>query len=65
MNEPANTTNGVASDEFGGKPETPDERTVNYIFPVTIVVVGALTDDDHDAIDRRVWTAFSDAIRDV
>jgi hypothetical protein len=53
----------LALDDLGAKVETPDERTVNYVFPVTVVVVGALSDDDHEAIDRRFWGTFNDAMR--
>jgi hypothetical protein len=57
--------NDLAPGTAQSKIETPDERTVNYIFPITIVVVGALTNDDHDAIDKRIWVTFNDAIRNV
>jgi hypothetical protein len=57
--------NGPADDDLEVKVEMPDERTVNYVFPVTIVVVGALTEDDHDAIEKRVWTSFNDAMLSV
>jgi hypothetical protein len=40
---------------------TPDERTVNYVFPVEVIVVGALTEDDHRAIEDRVWNNFGEA----
>ena len=42
--------------------EAPDTRTVNYVFPVEIVVVGALTDDDHREIYERVWDDFGKAM---
>jgi hypothetical protein len=40
----------------------PDERIVNYVFPVEIVVVGALTEDDHREIYQRVWNDFGEAM---
>ena len=42
--------------------EMPDDRTVNYVFPVEIVVVGALTEDDHREIYQRVWNDFGEAM---
>jgi hypothetical protein len=39
----------------------PDDRTVNYVFPVEVIVIGALTDDDYRAIERRIWTDFGEA----
>ncbi|MBV8700531.1 hypothetical protein [Bradyrhizobium sp.] len=37
---------------------SPDDRTVTYVFPVEVVVVGALTDDDHKEIYQTVWNDF-------
>ena len=37
---------------------TPDDRTVTYVFPVEVVVVGALTEDDHQEIYQNVWNDF-------
>jgi hypothetical protein len=42
--------------------EMPDERNVNYVFPVEIVVVGALTDDDHREIRKGIWNEWGDAM---
>ena len=42
----------------------PDGRTVNYVFPVEVVVVGALTEDDHRTISDGIWTAFGEALDD-
>jgi hypothetical protein len=42
--------------------EMPDERNVNYVFPVEIVVVGALTEDDHREIHQRIWNDWGDAM---
>jgi hypothetical protein len=56
---------GSAEDDLDFKVETPDEHTVNYVFPVTIVVVGALTDDDRNGIVKDVWSGFNDAMRNA
>ena len=53
---------GGPADIVGEQIETPDERTVNYVFPVEVIVVGALTDDDHREIYQRVWTDFGEAM---
>ncbi|MDR3470662.1 MAG: hypothetical protein P4M09_03070 [Devosia sp.] len=57
----------VAASDSGAADDgdTADARAVNYVFPVTVVVVGALSVEDYEAIDRRIWSAFSDAIRNV
>lgn len=39
----------------------PDERTVNYVFPVEVIVVAALTEEDHRLIEKRVWNNFGEA----
>jgi hypothetical protein len=39
-----------------------DEGTISYVFPVEVVVVGALTEDDHRAIEQRIWGSFSEAL---
>jgi hypothetical protein len=39
-----------------------DDRAVNYVFPVEIVVVGALTDDDRRGIYQQVWSDLADAM---
>ena len=39
-----------------------DEGTISYVFPVQVVVVGALTEDDHRAIEQRIWGSFSEAL---
>jgi hypothetical protein len=40
----------------------PDERTVNYVFPVEVIVVAALTEDDHRMIEARIWDNFGEAL---
>jgi len=42
--------------------QQPDEGTISYVFPVEVVVVGALTEDDHRAIEQRIWGSFSEAL---
>jgi len=39
-----------------------DEGTISYVFPVEVVVVGALTEDDHRTIEQRIWGSFSEAL---
>lgn len=39
-----------------------DAPLVNYVFPVEVVVVGALTEEDHQAIENRIWSNFSEAL---
>jgi len=39
-----------------------DDGTISYVFPVEVVVVGALTEDDHRAIEQRIWSSFSEAL---
>lgn len=53
---------GGAADIVGEQTEVPDERTVNYVFPVEVIVVGALTDDDRREIYQQVWTDFGEAM---
>ena len=48
----------------GAQVQTPDDRTVSYVFPVEVVVVGALTVDDHRRIGDGIWTAFGEALSD-
>jgi hypothetical protein len=38
------------------------QAVVNYYFPVEVVVVGALSEDDHAEIEARVWRSFGDAL---
>jgi hypothetical protein len=40
---------------------TQEAGGVTYRFPVEIIVIGALTEDDHRAIEERVWTNFGEA----
>ena len=54
--------NGASAGFLGEQMEMPEERTVNYVFPVEVIVVGALTEDDHRAIYQRVWNEFGEAM---
>lgn len=38
---------------------------VNYYFPVEVVVVGGLSEEDHAALEARVWRSFGDALNRV
>jgi hypothetical protein len=44
-----------------GQPDIPDQHTVNYVFPVEVTVVGALTDEDRRALNDGMWAAFGEA----
>jgi hypothetical protein len=39
-----------------------DRTVINYYFPVEIVIVGELSEEEHQAIQARVWEQFSDAL---
>lgn len=55
------TSTGTPGDIPGVSIEMPGDRAVNYIFPVEVIVVGALTEEEHRAIERRIWTSFKEA----
>ena len=38
------------------------QGVVNYYFPVEVVVVGSLTEEEHTAIEARIWESFGDAL---
>jgi hypothetical protein len=38
------------------------QTVINYYFPVEIVIVGSLPEEEHQAIQARVWERFSDAL---
>ncbi len=38
------------------------EGVVNYYFPVEVVIVGGLSEEDHAAIETRIWRSFGDAL---
>jgi hypothetical protein len=35
---------------------------VNYYFPVEIVIVGALSEQEREAIENRIWEKLHDAL---
>jgi hypothetical protein len=35
---------------------------VNYYFPVEIVIVGSLPEEQHQEIQARIWEKFGDAL---
>jgi hypothetical protein len=38
------------------------DRSVIYTFPIKVVLVGALTKEDFEAIDNRIWTDINSAM---
>jgi hypothetical protein len=42
--------------------ETSGEAVVNYYFPVEVVVVGALTDEERGEVEARIWDSLSEAL---
>lgn len=55
--------NGASADLLPGvEVQQAYEGTISYVFPVEVVVVGALTEDDHRAIEQRIWGSFSEAL---
>ena len=61
--------NDVIAKDPATPPEQPQiattERSVVYTFPVKVVLVGALTKEDFDAIDERIWTDINDAMNNT
>ncbi len=43
-----------------GAPEA--QATVNFYFPVEIVVVGSLPEEERAAIEARIWESLGDAL---
>jgi hypothetical protein len=39
------------------------QGVVNYYFPVEIVIVGGLPEEEHAAIEARIWQNLGDAFR--
>jgi hypothetical protein len=39
-----------------------DQAVVNYYFPVEIVIVGSLPEEERAAIETRIWENLSDAL---
>ena len=49
--------------EAGLEPLAPDSRTiVNYYFPVEVVLVGSLPEEERDEIETRVWEKLRGAL---
>jgi hypothetical protein len=46
----------------GTEVQQSEEGVISYVFPVEVVVVGALTEADHRAIEQRIWGSFSEAL---
>ncbi|MCP4259941.1 MAG: hypothetical protein GY774_20870 [Planctomycetes bacterium] len=42
--------------------ETDGQGVINYYFPVEIVIVGTLPEEEREAIETRVWEKLSDAL---
>lgn len=47
---------------LGTEVQQSDEGVISYVFPVEVVVIGALTEEDHRAIEQRIWGSFSEAL---
>lgn len=43
------------------QPDLSRKHIVNYVFPVEVTVVGALSDDDRRALNDGMWDAFGEA----
>ena len=42
--------------------QSADDKAVNYIFPVEVIVVGALSDEDRKGIHQQIWADLGDAM---
>ena len=40
-----------------------DQDTVTFRFPIEVIVVGALSDDDRKMLHDGIWTDFHDALK--
>ena len=38
------------------------QGVINYYFPVEVVIVGSLPEEEHAAIEARIWESLSDAL---
>jgi len=38
------------------------QGVVNYYFPVELVIVGSLPEEEHAAIEARIWESLGDAL---
>ena len=41
------------------------QDVVNYFFPVEIVIVGSLPEEERRAIENRIWEKLNDALEDM
>jgi hypothetical protein len=39
-----------------------EQGEVNYYFPVEVVIVGSLPEEEREAIETRIWEQLSDAL---
>jgi hypothetical protein len=42
--------------------ETSNQQVINYYFPVEIVVVGNLPEEEREAIEAQIWEKLNDAL---
>lgn len=42
--------------------ELSEQSVVNYYFPVEIVIVGSLPEEEREAIEAQIWEHLSDAL---
>lgn len=42
--------------------EMRDQGVINYYFPVEIVIVGTLPEEERQAIESRIWEKLHDAL---
>jgi hypothetical protein len=42
--------------------EMESQSVVNYYFPVEVVIVGRLSEEEHDAIQSRVWQTLTEEL---
>jgi hypothetical protein len=45
--------------------EAAEQAVVNYYFPVEIVIVGSLPEEERQAIETRIWEKLSDALEET
>lgn len=43
--------------------ELNDQSVINYYFPVEIVIVGSLPEEERELITTRVWEQLGDVLR--
>ena len=41
------------------------QEVVNYYFPVEVVIVGGLPEEEHAAIEARIWESLGDALERI